>query len=672
MAGTETISSPYSSANIPEYEPSSNSTHEQQLLRWLNTARLEGEAVLKAEPAYDDMDRSISYVMGDQMDPRRPVGLANISDNRFKHIVLQTVAALTDIHPVFGFKTFNERFLKQSTVLDKLTRSWWMNSFADLRLADVIRYAAVLGTGYVEIQWDPVAARGVGDIKLIPRDPRDIVPIRPSLDPDIQTWEGIIIKTSQTINELKYRYPGKSIVADRAPNVFTRTWTRARRAMTHIISPSAVDVLTQDAPQNAVTKIPSADVYYTYVKDRRKWKGEGPIIMGDPKTDWAYPVYPKGFTKPNNKPATDDDSRLFPRGRLIISTKRDILYDGPNPYWHGMFPVARLQLDPWPWSLLGPGLGKDLLPLQDTINEIYNGILDAVRKALRPAIIGDKKAMPESQWQRTDTRLAGLKFKTNPATGKGVEFVDPPALPNYVPDMLQFTMNEMDTLSGVANLTALTQLKQAPGADTIEKMMESLTPVLRLRGRLLESFLRAMGEMVMAMFFQFYNLPRRVQILGEDGISMDDFDFDPGTLVPAVAEGEDEYDPNLDSRLHRADRAKWHMKNFTFQITPNSLLSISQISRKLTYLQLWRGGLMDPWSLFEALEIPNGGMPPKGASTITERLQAANEMGLTGTVSPAGRKATGQTTPSLQVKDEGGVPRVTVSESGSGGGRQGA
>jgi hypothetical protein len=118
------------------------------------------------------------------------------------------------------------------------------------------------------------------------------------------------------------------------------------------------------------------------------------------------------------------------------------------------------------------------------------------------------------------------------------------------------------------------------------------------------------------------------------------------------------------------------MKNFTFQITPNSVLAMSQMSRKLMYLQLFRSGIVDMWTLFEVLEIPNGGQPPDGAQSITDRLMAQQMMGIGGagpspTTGAAGRPPTAQQPPSMLLKkDQQGLPRVTVSESGSGGGEK--
>jgi len=644
--------------------PETTSAYEHAMLQWLDGAVIDGEAILKSDPMYEDMERCIQYVMGDQLDPKRSPMLSSITDNRTKHIVLQSIAALTDIHPLFGFKTFNNQFQQQNEVLWKLTQAWWVNNFCDVQLADVLRYSAVPGTGYCEVQWMPDAWNGIGDVKLIPRDPRDVLPYKPTMTHSIQDWEGVIVRSAKTINELQARFPEKAhlIRPDRDQSMFNRTWSRARRLMSALVTPAPVDTLTA-APQNAVKRVPTVDLFNCWIKDRRFHIGSEAIIMGEPGTNWSYKVYPVNMV---GKEAPEDghiidksECRLYPRGRLIISTRTAVLWDGPNPYWHGMFPIAKLTLDPWPWGLLGASLVRDLMPLQDTVNELINGTLDACRKALRPGVIADRRAVPESQWQSIDTRMPGLKAKINAQLGKGLEFTEAPQLPSYVFDMLKMAVSEMDYHADVANLNALTQLNQAPGADSVERLQEALSPVLRLKGRLMEVFLREVGEMVKCNFFQFYNMSRRISILGEAGLDFADFDFDPGNMIPSMSEGDEGYDPKYDNRLEKSNRAQHHMKQFTFQITPNSLLAISQISRKLTYMQLWQGGLMDPWTLFEVLEIPNGGAPPGDATTITDRLILAQSIGLVGAVSAQGRKATNDQPPKQQQKGDGRVVTST-------------
>jgi len=644
--------------------PLPNEKYEQSMLEWITTARTEGERVLQSEPMYAEIEKAISYIMGDQIDSQRPSTLSGVYDNRTKHIVLQQVAALTDIHPLFGFKTQNDRFQPQAEVLNKLVTAWWTNTQADLQLSNVLRYASGPGTGYCEVHWDASAGGGTGEVVLTPRDPRDVIPIRPTLDGDIQDWEGVIIRTAKTVGELQARFPGKAhrISASRAGAVPTRTWGNSKGAQ-QLMSPAAG--FLSSTPKNVSAAVATTNLYYVYIKDRRLHTGVGPITIGDPNTSWSYTVQPAGSKKPNGQRFDDDEYKLYPRGRLIIATDDCILFDGPNPFWHGMFPITRLRLDPWPWGLLGVGITRDLMPLQDAVNETANGILDMVRKALRPGLKGDARAMPESLWNRLDTRIPGTKVRHNPVMGN-IEFEPPPNIPSYVFDFLKMMVSEMDYHGGVANLQALTQLKQAPGADSIEQMMEALSPTLRMKGRLLEVFLRDVGEMVKTNFFQFYTMQRRISMLGDQGIDMEDFQFDPGTLIPAYSKEADgdAYDPAYDMYIPRAKRAKLHHKQFTFQITPNSLLSISQISRKMMYLRLHREGLMDPWTLFEVLEIPNGGSPPSGTKEIPKRIQEAMAMGIGQEVPTPGPKPTGQSPPKLEQKpDADGIPRPVISES---------
>lgn len=634
-------------------------------LTWVRTKVQEGEAILRQEPTFRDIDGNISYVMGDQLQ-RRPAALSSIKDNLVKKAVAETVAALTDIHPLFGFQTFNSAFESQQAVLDKLTRAWWVNNYTDLRLADVIRLAATTGVGYAEINWETSLSGGYGDLVMTAIDPRDVLPINPKFDFSIQSWGGVIIRSMEFIENLEQRYGVRAagLTPDRGAQSWSgKMWGSPRPGP--IITPSTVDMLNAKQGHNLPATVPAKELYKIYFKDNRSHTGPTPITMGEPGTNWAYTVYPVGWVMPDGKRVAEKRTRLYPRGRLIVATRDRILYDGPNPYWHGMFPIAKLSLDPWPWSLLGGSLVSDLRSLQDGINDIVNGYMDHVKKILRPDIIGDKNAVPQAVWNRIDTRLPGNKILQNPSAGKGVELLIPEALPGDVQEMLVYLVGEVDKLSGTANLQALSQLNQAPGADSIERLQEALSPILRLKGRLLEVFLREIGEMVKAGFFQFYTLPRRVAVLGEQGVDLHDFDFDPGSLIPAMGKDDPGYMEELDASNSVSDRAIFHHQNFTFHITPNSLLAMSQLSRKLTYLQLWRGGLMDPWSLWEVLEVPNAGQPPDGAQTITERLQAAAMLGLSGSVSPAGRKASGQEAPQQQQKvDENGDPRVVMSESG--------
>lgn len=673
-----------SASSVTTLPLTSSSPYETATLTWIQRQINDGEGLLKQDPAYGDINSNIAYVMGDQLS-RRPSQLNGVKDNRLKKVILETTAALTDIHPIFGFVSANPAYSNQVVILDKLTRAWWNNSYADLYLADVIRYSATCGAGYCEVNWERTLEGGKGDTILTPVDPRDVFPIAPKFNFTVQSWGGVIIRSTELISTLQDRYGDRAYAL--RPDTETSAWTnRAWGSGTRVASPAlnTVDYINARAGHNQPQGISnSKDVYKVYYRDNRCYTGNAPITMGEKGTNWSYIVYPLGYVKPDGTKATKEESRLYPRGRLIVATVDRVLYDGPNPYWHGMFPICKLSLDPWPWSLLGGSVVGDLRTLQDAVHTVVNGYLDQVNKILRPMVVADKNSVPASQLARFDTRLPGQKITQNPNAGQGIRVEPPPPFPSDVEKFLEFCLSEMDQLSGVANLSALATLNQAPSADSIEKLQEALNPILRLKSRMLEVFLRELGTMLKSNFFQFYTMARRIAILGENGVDLHDFDFQPGNLIPAFSKGAEGYDGFYDADVPVAQRAAIHNQNFTLQITPGSLLAISQLSRKLTYLQLWQGGrpgaLMDPWSLWEVFDIPNAGSPPEGVTTIPERIKAAQDIGLMiPTLPPAlpglggglppegveGRPPTNGEPPQFEQKTtEGGLPRQTLATS---------
>ena len=355
----------------------SASPYETATLNWLKLQLNDGEALLKQEPTYGDIPSNIGYVMGDQIG-KRPSQLNGVKDNRLKKVIVETTAALTDIHPIFGFSSSNPEYTGQVVILDKLTRAWWTNSYADLQLADVIRYSATCGTGYCEVNWDRTLEGGKGDIALTPVDPRDVIPIAPKFGFSCQAWAGVTIRATELIATLQERYGERAygLKPDAETSAWSnRSWGAGTRVSTGALN--TVDYINNRAGHNAPTGIANTkDVFKTYYKDQRHYSGARPVTMGQPGTNWAYTVYPVGYVKPDGKVASDEETLLYPRGRLIVWTTDRVLYDGPNPYWHGMFPLAKLTLDPWPWLWLGKAPLKDLLPLHKEMQALLLAQID--------------------------------------------------------------------------------------------------------------------------------------------------------------------------------------------------------------------------------------------------------------------------------------------------------
>jgi len=704
--------------DLPATSADSLQHGDPRVISWLKEWTQEGDLINRADPSYDSISRAQEYIVGEQLTPehRRLKYLPQVVINESRKAMQAHVSAITDLKPVVGWRT-NPEYLVQADLLNKYLLAEWITTFMDLELGDTVKYALAAGTGDMVIDWDPHAPLG-GAHQLSARDPRDTLPLRPSFNRSPQFWEGVCFREEHTVNVLRGMYPTRQhLFKPSSDTALGRVMGRFRTGLSRLISPAdPLDTIGgQTAGSARRARRGTIVLYRGYFHDRTRSLVDKIIPMGTPGSNWAYNVK-KG-------------EPLYPRGRLIVATDEAVIYDGPNTYWHGMFPFCRLKLWSVPWQFLGIPLFNDLLPVQDAINETVHDVRLGIKQWVDPDITYNRNAVSESTMRLMDPRRPGKRVKTMPGFGEPWRKEDGPdpqvlAMASELWDKLT---TKFADLSGTANLSALLQLRQLPSADTIQKYYEALTPEIRQEARQVEIFLRDMADMLKVNYFQFLSQAKRVQILGSAGVTLNDFDFDPNMMVPGLLPGQPGYTPELDVNLTTRDqRAQWFHKQFIFVVAPNSVLAMDAQERKMMRFQLARMGYYDFWSLHETLETPNVGAPPAiplpmierpppgvlegmlgqltqpgviqgmtagvmappqytdpttnrtfvldGASgqlleirvpnTVTERLQAQAQLGIGQTVSPAGRKASGQEPPRAEEKSDGsGGTRQTVTES---------
>lgn len=637
-----------------------------RLLGWLRESLQEGIRVNNSDPASKNADTIIKYIMGEQTTGNHPSYLHHVVVNQIKKSIRTHVSALTDMKPLFAFKTFNSNFQAQADLINQRTLLWWVNCDIDMDLADCIRYSLACGSGDMVLEWDPWF-RG-GDTRAFPRDPRDTLPIQVEESRSIQDWAGLTLREEHPVDQLRTKFPGEYWKIQENTGTFGGIFTKFRRMFVNDAAPPGVIESTRRKNSTQARGTAQCTLYRTFLQDRSLNLSAYPIVVGKPGTVWSYIVPPKQM--------------IYPRGRLIVWTELGILFDGPNPYWHRKYPVGRLKLDPWPWLFMGLGLAHDLIPLQDILNVSVNDILSVFSQWVNRGSVWDSN-MPESQFQRFDPRQPHWKVrKKNPASA-GFTLVEGPQLPPWTQQFLELMFSKFDELSETANLQALMQLRQMPGEDTIQKYLEALTPGIRLEARQIEVFLRDVAEIYKGNLFQYESKAKRIMMLGDAGSKLQDFDYDPGNLIPALDKADPNYIPELDKDKPTEERAQFFMNQFAFYVAPNSILAMQAQERKLLYLQLSRAGFLDFWTLMEVLEIPNVGQPPvmplpalnwkfdpskptqptlepRVPMTIMERLIAQQQLGIGMTNSPAGRKASGQEAPALKQQPDG-TPTVTES-----------
>ncbi|NJL72279.1 MAG: hypothetical protein HC888_12200, partial [Candidatus Competibacteraceae bacterium] len=225
------------------------------------------------------------------------------------------------------------------------------------------------------------------------------------------------------------------------------------------------------------------------------------------------------------------------------------------------------------------------------INKIGGGIMDIIQRSLAPTVVSRLSSVSKPAWDKFFPDAPGQKLLLNGAGNptNDIKYMDTPQIPPYVQQFLgQYLMPEFDKHAGTMDMTQIAGKKQAPGGDTIEQMRDTMQSAYQLKGRFIERALTDAGTLAVSNVFQYYTQSQRMKLLGEDGLTLQDFDFDPGTLIP--------------SGLTREQRMMF-WKNFAMTILPGSLHSGAQDRQKLIQTNLFGMGAISRAQLLRTLEI---------------------------------------------------------------------
>jgi hypothetical protein len=662
---------------------------EDRIIGWCNEACEQGHAWLKSQRGYPDIPKALDILAGKDVSPLQSSYRSRINTNRLKRNVREICGTLAKLRPFWGYHTDNDAYKSQAEMMNKVTRAWYLSTFADRRVREALAYTAATGRGWVFPQYQrAMGGTGKGEIILQTYGAPCVLPVQLPANGDWQSSYANIVLDEMPVWMAHAMYP--KFQARLLPKS-SKYWYMS-------------DGVRQSAHGNVIQRIfgkgprPAADtvlndlfvpIRRAYVIDLSINTTDRTIPMGEPGASWFYMVPALGSTMPNGEKANENDARLYPYRRLIISTDTVRLYDGPGFDWDGMFPGVSFCLDDWPWEPLGFSLVHDGAPIQDALNEIYRGNMDKVRQELHPSLVYDINAVTAKEARAFDP------FQPNARAGYDGSATDNPPFHNAVDVQTLKVSAEsmafaerlegvMDEQQAIRDITALAKMRAVGSMDEMEKVLEANGPIVEDMSRSMEAPMRDLGVMVKYRILQFYTVARLMQYVGADGVSREIFDFDPGSIVPSHLPGEPVDSASPTSKLVRA---RTFADNLQFFILPNSLHEMTQMVMKLGLIQLKKAGVkIDSQTLAEAWQVANYGTIP--GNTVIERYEAEQQMdleqmarmkaimdetGLTppgapgaanpgaGKGNPEGRPPSGNAAPALKQKDGGA--RSTITES---------
>jgi hypothetical protein len=679
-----------------EWQVPAEATEESKRLGWLNEAVEEGQAWVKSQRGARDFHKALDTISG--ADTATSPGAdyrSKLSPNRLKRNMREVIGALAKLRPMWGYHSDNSAFKDQAQMMNNVTRAWYLESFADRAVKSALQWAAATCRGWIR----PVYRRdmygtGRGDIKLLTYGSPSVLPVQLPSSNDWQSAYTVTFLDEMPVAMAHGMFP---TFQARLRPTSSRYWysselTRKAAQGNWLSRAFGKTRTTKDTPLSDLL----VPIRYSYIIDLTINKTGRKIPMGEPGSSWAYDVPSVGMDIPVGidtksgqmayRKADENDARLYPYRRLIISSDNCITYDGPGFDWHGMMPGVSFSVDEWPWEPLGFSLVHDGYELNEAIKTIVRGNMDKVRAQLDPSLAYDTNAVSLSEARRYDPYLPKGRVGFDGSATEGNPFqlgVDPKVLEIDKSSMafVDALQNMLDHQLGVSEAAALAKLRSSGAMDDIETIMEKVGPIIEDISRSMEPPMRDLGNMVKYLILQYYSTPRVMQYVGPDGIVPQVFDYDPSSLIPSHLPGES---PDSGPSSHTsAQRARIFADNLRFFIMPNSLHEITQTVHKLGLIQLKKAGvMMDSQTVAEPWNIPDYGKIP--GNTVIERFKAEKEQELEfmarmkelgeglglgappgapkpGGGAPEGRPPSGNAPPSIKSK-EGGA-RSTVSES---------
>ena len=604
---------------VPAWAP--GTANDKALHTWAINQVHDGQDYQQAQPGFEQLEQSIRILTNRpdaRLEAKQKDGrYSKLSTNRLKRNLREMVNALSDIQFTPGFHSDNNDTQAQAELLNRVAYSWYVDRFIDVQIKKGVQWMAICPRGWLEIAYcQQPGERDKAEIEVIPRSDFEVVMTGVPPDGDHQKAYTVTIIKDMPVYLAHATWPEHQdkLIPDReTPN----GWIEKAKLI--------MDSVFSDTPQKMTAKNPTVRLYYQYVLDLSMNKTAAPIKMGferrrgadgkehEYETPWSYTVpcvganikagYDKDGT-PVYRLAEPKDCRLFPNRRLIVFTENDKIYDGPAFDWHGKVPLVKLCADSWAFGDFS--MVYDVSSIHAAVQEVERITHQTVRNRFNPSMLYNMRALTRDKAKTFRTDIGGQRIGFN-----GQESTDPlkPALPQsfytiegWVYDAKKDWEQEMDYQMGVQDISAMAKARVGASSDTMEKLTELAGPIVKGISRDMERAMRDLAEMFKYLVFQYYTTPKVMQIVGVDGVTAENFDFDPGNLVPSHMPGEDKSKPSVFSLMQRAQYQADHLK---FMIAPGTLHSITQTSKKLMILQLWRGGFpIDPFTIADVNGTP--------------------------------------------------------------------
>lgn len=434
-----------------------HSAAEQTLIRVLDDLYDEGKKVRDRWAPEKDIEGDLKLYRG-EVGPkdREPWFECNFIEMFTERMVSQ----VTDNRPIMRVEPRKAGLSNVALVLDKVVRAEWEAAEMQRQAFKMAHNAATTRSAGLYTGWDPISSQIVLETLKISQVVLDPAVCEAAL---AARGEYLFIDRVRPVSDLVHRFPGRG-GAVKADAIVSESPIGAKKR--GILSPLNELLSGKVSSPDA---LPRANVRECLVIDRQKG--------------------------PDGKP-------LFPFGRVIIKTADLLLWDGPNYFWDGQFPVDWFDWAVDPEHPYGTSLPRSLMRMQLAFNQLGDGLVENQLLTNIIRLEYDYDALDDAtvkKFKKLASSLVLQKRNRNAA----VTVTPPQPFGADKIGLMRFIFQMAQLKTGVTDVT----LGESPGSlqsgQAIEGLQEGANLMTRSRASRMEDFYKRVGQKLISRIFQF-------------------------------------------------------------------------------------------------------------------------------------------------------------------------
>lgn len=548
-----------SEKKIPEDQPKVEQALAQSVLNAYKQAK-------RYRAQYDkNWERWYRLYSGQHWDGPRPEWRSTPVVNFIFSTIETILPIMTDNNPQINVVPKNEDSQEMSAIMGTIMEKLWVTNSMGIKLPETIKNSLKYGTGIQKVWWNPKLADGLGDVAVSVVDPRHFYPS-----------------------------PGAKTIQDAAYVVFAAN--------------VPLDSVLRDFPhvrgklQGGVWD-PELTVQKT-ITSQRVDSGVflGPVsnTLGTDTTSFQGNLQGKDGVMDRNALVTliewwhrDDSGQTW----VTIMANGVLLKHDKSPFNHNKFPFVRYIDYQIPSNFWGMGEIQQLEKLQENINQRRAQITDILRLTANPPFVADADSGVNPK--AMTNRPAVIIYKNR---GSEVRWLTPPQLPAALFELQDLDKKDFDAISGVLDVTQGRRPTGIEAASAISELQEAAQTRIRFKVRLMEEALRELGQQMLSLVQQFYDMPRTIRIKNGYGGQNKFVQLNQEQIDPETQEIQKINDPSVGE--------------YDVEIGVGSTLPTNKTRRADQMIELYQMGVVDRRAVLE-----NVGLAPSEYEQIIARME---------------------------------------------------